>query len=130
MNQPTNTEAERSLRAQRPREGVHPDVDHTASWQQSRDPGSPLTLPWRHLRWGADGPPFTSPSQHLAAPPSRTLPPQREESAQQSTSQFLGCPESPGKERGDQGPALALAFMSCVAVGRSLHLSEPQFQNS
>lgn len=50
--------------------------DHTASWWQSWDPGSTLTLPWKHLQWGANGPPIhlflpsVLCSRHFPHPPS------------------------------------------------------------
>lgn len=62
------------------------------------------------------------------APLPPALPPQRGERAHQSISQLLQSPEGPGQEQGDQVPALALT--SCVTLGRSLDLSEPQLHSS
>lgn len=80
-------------------ERVCPGPNHTASWWQSWNSAFPLTLPWRHLWWGANVPPVGLSLPGPCEPPtSHTLPPQREGNAHQSSSPLLQSPESPGQE--------------------------------
>lgn len=74
-------------------ERVCPGPNHTASWWQSWNSAFPLTLPWRHLWWGANVPPvglsLPGPcgAPHLPHPPST-------ERGKRPSEQFSIAPES------------------------------------
>lgn len=134
VNQPISARAEGALStrlgyltdAQR---GGVPGPDPTASWWHSWDPDI-----YSHgvgkYQVGSNAPQFSCPSQCPAVLTSIYFLPRERKEPIRALLCCSGVQTALVRSRDTQVPVLALTFTSCLSLGRSLHLSEPQLHTS